>query len=849
MTGTATLSYAGLAERVAERRAQLGTTRRLVMVQAPIAIEPIVTYLAALAGGHPVMLVEPGTEGSPADRHRRRLIERFDPDVVALGEADGWGLDVRRPGTRHALHPDLAMLGSTSGSTGSPKLVRLSAENLHSNASAIADYLGLTPADRAATTLPLHYCYGLSVLNSHLLAEASVLLTDRSVTEQQFWDDFVAFEATSFAGVPHTFDLLDATGFAERSLPTLRYITQAGGRLGADRIREYARLGRERGFDFVVMYGQTEATARMAYLPPRRAESSAGAIGIAIPGSTLRLDAAPGETVGELVFRGPGVMLGYAEAAADFAAGRTVGELRTGDLARIRKDGLFEIVGRLKRFVKVFGLRVDLDQVETLLSTGGPRVRAVGVDDRLVLFVTTARHEVPVRTQAAKVLGLPQHAIHVHAISEFPLTSSGKPDNAALRAYAATRRPDQTTDTEPAKTTADVILGIYRELLGRPGATLADSFAGLDGDSLSFVEVALRLEELGEIPRDWPTMTVRALADFLSPERATQQAVSAQISATSGTASGRPARRRMPRIEVPAILRAVAILLIVGTHADLFRLQGGAHLLMVIVGYNLARFQFAAVPGRSRVRPLLRSSAHVAVPAVVWIGTAGLLTGFYQPATALLLNGVVGQSAHWSVQWQFWFLEAIIWTMLGLAVLFAVPAIDRMERARPYAFALGLVGVALAARLVSVQGVQAGPVERYMIVAQLWCIALGWLIARSNTARARIVATVVALAAIAGFFGDPLREGVVLGGTLLLIWIPALPIPRLVIPLIGALAGASMFVYLTHWQVYPPFEDTAPWLGTLLSLAVGIATWRLYNVATTGARSLIRRKRSQLMGR
>ena len=132
------------------------------------------------------------------------------------------------------------MLASTSGSTGSPKLVRLSRENLLSNAVAIGDYLELGTADRAITTLPLHYCYGLSVVNSHLVAGASLRLTERSVVDDAFWLDFAEAGATSFAGVPYTFDMLDAAGFAERELPTLRYITQAGGRLDPERARRFA---------------------------------------------------------------------------------------------------------------------------------------------------------------------------------------------------------------------------------------------------------------------------------------------------------------------------------------------------------------------------------------------------------------------------------------------------------------------------------------------------------------------------------------------------------------------------------------------------------------------------------
>ena len=185
----------------------------------------MVGYLAALVGGHPAILVPGDNPGN-----LEAIVDAYDPDVVLRG-AD---LLERRPGSAHDLHPDLALMLSTSGSTGSPKLVRLSHDNLTSNAEAIADYLGIRASDVAATTLPMHYCYGLSVINSHLVAGASLLLTDLSVVDACFWDAVRAHRVTTFAGVPYTFDLLDRVGFADLDLPSLRYVTQAGGRLAPD---------------------------------------------------------------------------------------------------------------------------------------------------------------------------------------------------------------------------------------------------------------------------------------------------------------------------------------------------------------------------------------------------------------------------------------------------------------------------------------------------------------------------------------------------------------------------------------------------------------------------------------
>jgi acyl-CoA synthetase (AMP-forming)/AMP-acid ligase II len=852
VTSAASVDYAELAERIAARRAELGTDRRLVLLAGSNTIETVVTYLAALAGGHPVLL-QPGDAGGATGLDG--LIARYRPDVVVRAEADGAAPEIEElaAGSRHAFHPELALLASTSGSTGSPKLVRLSRANVLSNASSIAEYLGLTPGDRAATTLPLHYCYGLSVVNSHLVAGGSLLLTDRSVVEPEFWSEFDAAGATSFAGVPYTYELLESTDFARRRLPTLRYVTQAGGRLAPERVRELARLGRERGFDVVVMYGQTEATARMAYLPPSLAETAAGAIGVPIPGGSFRIDTAvggaPGE--GELVYAGPNVMMGYAETADDLARGPGLDELRTGDLARRRDDGLYEITGRLSRFVKSFGLRIDLDRVERLLGDDGIEARTVGIDERIAVFVRHERFAAAARRAVQRHAGLPPHAFDVHAVAEFPRTANGKPDHAALRAHAsllqATDGAGPPSGGSAGSGSGADLRDLYAALLGRPDATEDDSFTSLDGDSLNYVELSLRLEErIGALPADWPSRPIRDLADVCAsrrPDRAASRPVSEasrrpdsldRQTHRPGGLLDRQKRRRFARLETSVVLRALAILLIVATHADVVQLKGGAHLLLAVAGFNLARFRLTsrAAPSAEartarsrRVRGLLRSALALAVPAVLWIGGVALVVRAYDPATVLLSNWLVPGSEAWSEQWQFWFLEALVWSILGLAALFAVPRIDALERRHPYAFAAVVLGAALAVRYAVAGGTAVSSPLRYSLPAIAWLIAIGWLVARSTTLPRKVVASAIVLATVPGFFGDPVRESIVIAGLGVLVWVTSLPVPAFLAGAIGTVASASMFVYLTHWQVYPPIEDVSPPLAIVASFAVGLAAW------------------------
>ncbi|MFC7617210.1 AMP-binding protein [Actinokineospora soli] len=261
------------------------------------------------------------------------------------------------------------------------------------------------------------------------------MLTDKSVVDAEFWATVREHRVTSLHGVPHTFALLDRVGFSDLDLPHLRYVTQAGGKLDPATVRRYAELGEARGWRLFVMYGQTEATARMAYLPPELACAHPAAIGVPIPGGDFTLDD------GELVYRGPNVMLGYATAPADLALGREVTELRTGDLARRTPEGLYEVVGRRSRFIKPFGLRVDLDAVERFLAGEGVPAACAGDDDALVVAALGDRKRAGALVRAR--FGLPAGSVRVVPVDEIPRLPSGKPDYPAiarLGARAAARR-------------------------------------------------------------------------------------------------------------------------------------------------------------------------------------------------------------------------------------------------------------------------------------------------------------------------------------------------------------------------------------------------------------------------
>lgn len=333
----------------------------------------------------------------------------------------------------YKLPEELALLLTTSGSTGSPKLVRQSGRNIEANTRSIAEYLGILSEDRAITTLPMQYTYGLSILQSHLSVGAAVILTDKTLMDKEFWALLKEQKATTFGGVPYIYEMLKKLRFDRMNLPSLRYLTQAGGKLPKELAEEFIQTCKRKNMKFIVMYGQTEATARMAYLPWEHAESHAASIGIAIPGGEFWLADPEGapilepETTGELVYRGPNVTLGYAENRFDLCKpDENHGELRTGDMAKRDAKGFYYIVGRKKRFLKLFGSRVNLDEVEGLLNRAGIPCACAGVDDRLDVYITDGSLLGQAERFIKEHTAINPNGFQLHVIEEIPRNDSGK---------------------------------------------------------------------------------------------------------------------------------------------------------------------------------------------------------------------------------------------------------------------------------------------------------------------------------------------------------------------------------------------------------------------------------------
>ena len=378
--------------------------RSLIFILSENRIGSLLGYTAALSNRIVPLILSAATE----EGLYQTLYEKYQPEYLWMPKkkAEEKGLEpqfeawdfclVKTGNPPTELYEALSLLLPTSGSTGSPKLVRHSYRNIEANADNVRRLFKLDGSEKAMAILTMHYTMGLSVIASHLLAGATLLLSARSLLDKGFWE--MLKEATNFTGVPYSYEILTKVRFTRMDLPNLKVITQGGGKLTEAMWNTLAQYAKDKGKQFIATYGQSECTARMAYLPAELALEKVCSIGIAEPGGQLSIvddsgnETFEGEAQGEMVYRGENVTLGYATCREDLTKGdENHGIMHTGDLARRDADGCYYIVGRLKRFLKIFGLRIGLDEVELLIkSSFDTDCYCSGTDEMLNISVTNA---------------------------------------------------------------------------------------------------------------------------------------------------------------------------------------------------------------------------------------------------------------------------------------------------------------------------------------------------------------------------------------------------------------------------------------------------------------------------
>lgn len=787
--------YAALALRAAEFARRLGAGRKLVALEAVASVEFVAALLGAWSAGHAVALL-PAGDGAAMARFRRD----FAPEAVFACTGGRWRLVLDGRGAE-GLHPDLALVLVTSGSTGHGKAVRLSRAAVAANAAAIAEVLALGAADRAALVLPMQYSFGLSVLTSHLVAGASVWLAEGGILGEGFLDRVAGLGVTNIQTVPMGYDLLEKAGFFGADLPGLRFLAVAGGGLVPAVQRRFAGAMAARGGRFHAMYGQTEAVARIACLPAGMAVERAGCIGFAVPGGVLSLRDEAGREVGEegeLHYAGPNVMMGYATVRSDLSRGAEVGVLATGDIARREGDGVYRIVGRKRRMSKIAGVRIGHDAVEAGLAERGVRAAVFGGDQGLRVAFEGGLAPGQVADMAAEIAGVLRRHVDAFAVAALPRLASGKVDYPALAGLA---RPVQAAGVEAA------FRACFHPVPVGPG----DSFATLGGDSLRHVELALALETaLGRVPQGWEEMSVATLSRLEKGEG--KQEVATELA-----------------------VRAGAIVAVVVTHETLWPVYGGAAAMVVLVGLVWARFQRTAI-GAGDWAHLLRPLGRVLVPYYLILLGYSLAWGQVPwGSAALVSNFGIGDPVHHDrLPFLYWFVEAYVQMLVLLVGLAMVPAVRRVVRENPFRAGLYALGGAMALRLWGADLLGVGGRRLFTVPWVAYLACFGWLVGCADTLRRKwvvlgLAAVVMPLVAWLGgnWYGAWLKYSSIFGVLALLLFVPRLRCPAWLRAVLLPVAASSYLIYLTHrlvpdvamagWEAWLP-----GWAFSALSIVAGL---------------------------
>lgn len=407
------------------------TKKSLVLLCCSNEIDDLIIYLTCTRKNIPIMLISEEVPNKILDE----IIANFRPGYVVTNRqlkfyksSELFLKTFYCTSFDEVVHPDISLLMTTSGSTGTAKFVKLSYQNIRSNTEDIVSYLGLKNSDTSITSLPMHYTYGLTLINSAIFSGGTLVLTNSTVTQKEFWELFKNFSVTNLAGVPYTFQILNSMRFFRRNQPSLRFITQAGGKMDDKTLQDLMEYCDRNGKELFLMYGQAEASPRMSYVPPSQVINKSQTVGIAVPSGKIDILDAQENGTGEIIFTGPNVFGGYAKSFEDLLNFNTASTLETGDIGYIDDDGYLVVTGRKKRFIKLFGHRVGLDELETHLSRtfSAYTFTCAGHDNKLHVKYLGDNFSEVLQDHLVDLLNVNAKAIKVERVDEIPRNAYGK---------------------------------------------------------------------------------------------------------------------------------------------------------------------------------------------------------------------------------------------------------------------------------------------------------------------------------------------------------------------------------------------------------------------------------------
>lgn len=792
------VTYRKLSEDVDAYTKNFGSERRLILLEFATSYEAVVAYLAALKTRNPIILAEPNKRTA-----NDRTADEFGVELFI--SSDG-SLEERSVDQRYELHPSLAVLLSTSGSTGKPRLVRLSRKNIQSASESTAEYLGLRSSDVAALALPLHFAAGLFVLNSHLLLGAKCSGTDIPINSVQYLEWLRNARCTNFTGVPYAFEIFEQLQFSRFDFPDLRSMTVLGGKLPPDVVRKYATRLQEMGAGFYIDYGQTEAN-RAAYLPPEAILTDTDCIGRASPGVELYLAGEDGSritevnTPGELVIVGPNVMMGYATCGEDLGEGYTLKERRTGDIAERTESGFFRIIGRQARFSKIAGFRISHQNVEEHLAENSIASLVSGTDEYLIVALTGGAAVDEATKLVLKCTHLKPTQLRVFPVGEVPRLSNGKPDYQTIKAIA-----EKTPVRHEGKHHTNPIVSAFAEAFWPEAVTEDDSFNSLGGDSLSYVQLTVALEkEIGKAPQNWEDMPISRLL---------QEGKS---------------RDRWVMIDPNSYLRAAAIILVVLDHLSSWGLRGGAPVLMILVGYSVARFQSKALFG-GQVASLGRSlTKNLMLYYLVLICWFIYRSDFSLQHLLLLSNVFTPRIESVRIAYNaYWFVESYAQIMIFTICLFSIPWARRRVSAQPFAYG----AVAFAASIGLLFAWRQTSQMPWNAASHGWCFSVfesaflavsGWCLYFAQSRAAKFATSAAIILTMLLLWGNATETLVAASISILLILGQVrLPAPASISLTISTVAAYSYAIYLLHLVPYTWLGESGRWTWGFVPVALGL---------------------------
>lgn len=416
-----------------------GLERHVGIIQARNSPASVLAYFGFLRAGVVPMFLDSDLTTNQLDQ----LVAHYRPRYIYGDEALPLpGYRVKKTFMGHALseaedvepvvvNPDLAVLQLTSGSTGSPKAVRLSFQNIQSVSESIGRYMNLDSSRVFYAHLPFHYVYGLSIVHVAATHGASLFFPESSFVQRDFWEQGKRFGVTDFSGVPFHYETLDKLRFSAEIYSFLKCATQAGGKLAPELVRKFFELFAATDVHFFVMYGQAEASPRMSFLGPVAKKTQFDSVGRPVDIGRFEISDSD-DGVGEVRYHGQNVALGYATCREDLAKGDDFcGVLSTGDVGYLGSDGHLYLRGRVKRMVKIVGESVYLEEVEALLREKFGNLAVIGREDQLVVVVPSDFEPTKNRVQSELPWIRPRH-IRLHQVAKIPIKASGKIDYSEL---------------------------------------------------------------------------------------------------------------------------------------------------------------------------------------------------------------------------------------------------------------------------------------------------------------------------------------------------------------------------------------------------------------------------------